>query len=116
MTDRDTQLEYACVHLFPNEPMSIADIDMHLSDAEGFDYVLYSSPDGIEEFIIVAGAEHYHLEYRMGTWIGPHNSTIRWREHPDCETATEVADTFAEGGWSVLSVDDNNDQEEDDGD
>jgi len=104
MSDPDTQLGYACRHLFPDEPLSIADVEGYLSNAETLDYLLYSVPDGNEEFVVIAGAKSYHLEYRMGTWLGPHNSAIQWREWERFETATEVADFFARGGWSVLEL------------
>lgn len=104
MSDPETQLEYACLHRFPDSPLSITDLEMYLSNAETLDYVMYSSPDKLQEFIVIADTLSYHLEYRMGTWLGPHNSAIEWREHPYCETATEVADEISRGGWSVLKI------------
>lgn len=113
MSDPGGQLEYACLHEFPDRPLSIADIEGYLSNAETLDYAMYSSPDGLQELIVVAGTRSYHLEYRMGTWLGPHNSSIRWKEHPDCETPTEVADEIARGGWSVLNLADDSTEGDD---
>lgn len=101
MSDPNTQLEYACLYLFPSDPMSIIDLEGHLSNSD-FDYVLYSQPDRIMEFIIVNGTESYQLEYRQGIgWLGPHNAGSTWREHPRYDTAAEVADKWARLGWSV---------------
>ncbi|WP_126665260.1 hypothetical protein [Haloterrigena salifodinae] len=109
MADPTTQLTYALENLFPDRPVSIDEVREFFSNAETLDYVMYSSAtkDELEQIIVIAGVQSISIENYQdfsGPWLGPHNAGVHWKEHSHCETATEVADFYAKGGWSFIEL------------
>jgi len=98
------QVEFACENIFPDEPLSISDVELHLSNADELDYVMYSTPDKNDELILLANSNSIHIEYHMGEWLATHNSSARWSSHSNCDAATELADFFSKLGWSSLML------------